>query len=97
MADDKEDTVVIARAEYEQRHAALESRVSRLEERMLSLATREDIQNVKTEIVKEVAKMLPTVTDVKWLEKAFWWGLGAVTAIAVSGIGIMLGHLAGKF
>lgn len=96
MTEDEKDTVILSRAEYEQRHAALDSRIMRLEVIVMSLATREDIANIKTQIVKEIATLIPTTTDVDWLKRFLWIGLGAAISLSLSVAGFGVAHLMGK-
>jgi hypothetical protein len=79
--------------EYEKRHAELEQRVTKLEECVRSLATREDIQNFKVELVQAISTILPTQTDVDWLKRAFWAGVGAVSALTVAFVVHMFGKI----
>ncbi len=78
--------------EYERRQGETEGRVSVLENAMLNLATKEDLQKIKTEIVKGLSDSIATTTDVDWLKRAFWFTAGG----ALSALLVAVGHLAGK-
>ncbi len=78
--------------EYERRQGETEGRVSVLENAMLNLATKEDLQKLKTEIVKGLSDSIATTTDVDWLKRGFWFAAGGV----LSAVLMIVGHLAGK-
>ncbi len=78
--------------DYERRQGETEGRLSVLENAVTNLATKEDLQKLKTEIVKALSESIATKTDVDWLKRGFWFAAGG----ALSAVLTIVAHLAGK-
>lgn len=78
--------------QYYSNHALLENRLTRVETIVSSLVTRDDLSNLKTDLasfresvkqMQTVAGAMATKTDVEWLKKAFWTGVGALVTLGI--------------
>lgn len=84
------------RIEYEKRHGELSERVTRLESVIANLATKQDLEQLKASIVKELLDTVVTRTDVDWLKRAFWFGMGMLSSAIVALFGLLLAHMTSR-
>jgi hypothetical protein len=78
--------------DYERRQGEADGRLRVLENAVTNLATKEDLQKLKTEIVTVLSESIATRTDVDWLKRGFWFAAGG----ALSAVLTIVAHLAGK-